>query len=380
MGSCVGGARLLTRTLTLALAAAAAAVAPSGADAQARSGGNGWIYLATYEPSLQVIRESDLTVVQKIPMASGVPATIQGLSPDQNTFYMLTIDYETVEVIDRARGASVNTFTLSERNTRVRIRSMAVHPDGRHAVLMIRRDTKLRDRWDVSDHVLVLYDMTEKRVVREIPWPDGRTLDAASFTFSPDGRHLYFFLSDVRIYDTETYAQVDRWDYRGVLGPGLGDFSFSFPVTYREEPGWHTGLFTVRDPIHDRPMMAFARANPTLRQVEYKILGPQASGPRGRVSFSITADRRRAYGLNQEIENYQIWWFDLVEGRAGRATHFPGFPRMEIESSSNGQLIYVYNAGNTIDAYDSSTYRHVRRVELDADMIRDMWVLPAAGR
>lgn len=365
-----------TRTLALTLAASALVSWAAPASAQARSGGDQWIYLATYEPSLQVLRESDLSVVQKIPMASGVPANIQGLSPDRNTFYMLTIDYETVEVIDRARGASVRTFTLSSGNTRVRIRSMAAHPNGRDMLLMIRRDTKLRDRWQVSEHELVLYDMEAGRIAREVPWPDGRPLDAASFTFSPDGRHLYFFMNDVRIYDTETYEPVDRWDYRGALGPGLGDFSFSFPNTYREEPGWHTGPFTVRDPLHNRPLMGIARVNPTLRQVEYKIIGPQESGPRGRLSFSVSADRRRAYGLNQEIDNYQIWWFDLVEGRGGRATHFPGYPRMEIESSSNGAHIYVYNAGNTIDVYDASTYQYVRRVELDADMIREMWILP----
>jgi hypothetical protein len=45
-------------------------------------------------------------------------------------------------------------------------------------------------------------------------------------------------------------------------------------------------------------------------------------------------------------------------------------------TSSNGQLLYVFNAGNTIDVYDAATYRYLRTIELDADTTTSMVVLP----
>jgi hypothetical protein len=362
---------------TLALAAVILLASPLTAGAQeVRSGGDGLVYLATYEPSLYVLDEKDLSVAGKIPMTSGVPSTIEALSPDHTRAYLLTIDYETIEVVDLPRRETVDVFTLSEPGTRARIRSIAVHPDGRHAVLLFRRYTKLRDRWDIADPELVLYDLTDHRIVRNVPWPEGEPTDNLSYSFSPDGSQLYFFMDDVRIYDTGSYTQVDRWDFSGVLGAGLDDPDISFDWTYRDEPGWHTGLFTVRDPIQDRELLGVARANPTLRIVEPAIIGPRDTGPRSRVSFSISSDGTRAYGLHQELERYQIWAFDLEANRA-RHVDFDGRPRMELEVSSNGDLLYVYNAGNTIDVFDAETLERLRTVELDADMIRPMLVLPA---
>lgn len=358
----------------LALSAALFAAPPATADAQARSGGDGIIYVATYEPSIHVIDEATMNVIDKIEMTAGIPGTLIP-SRDGTRIFAQIIDYEQVEVVDLATRESLDVFTLSERNTRARIRGMAVHPDGRHAVLMFRRSTKLRDRWEIGDMELALYDMAEHRVVQEVPWPDGEPMEGASFSYSPDGSRLYFFMDDMRIYDTATYTQVDRWDYSGALDEGLGDFSFGFPQTPREEEGWHTGLFRIEEEIQDRQLLAVARANPSTRQVEYVVVGPAETGPRSRVSFALAPDRSMGYGLHQELENYQIWAIDL-NGGAARHVEFPGRPRMELEVSSNGELLYIYNAGNTIDVFDAATLSYIRTVELDADTLGQLWVLP----
>jgi hypothetical protein len=40
-----------------------------------------------------------------------------------------------------------------------------------------------------------------------------------------------------------------------------------------------------------------------------------------------------------------------------------------IRCSSNGKLIYLYEAGNTIDLYEAATLKYLRTVTLDADMM-----------
>ena len=44
----------------------------------------------------------------------------------------------------------------------------------------------------------------------------------------------------------------------------------------------------------------------------------------------------------------------------GRA-EFEGRPRMSLKTSTNGKILYIYNAGNTIDYYDAATYKTCAR-------------------
>ncbi|MEW5919296.1 MAG: hypothetical protein AB1762_23035, partial [Gemmatimonadota bacterium] len=56
---------------------------------------------------------------------------------------------------------------------------------------------------------------------------------------------------------------------------------------------------------------------------------------------------------------------------------FRGRPRMGLDVSSNGSLLYIHTAGMTIDLYDTATARFVRSIDLGADMT-DFYVIPAA--
>ena len=91
--------------------------------------------------------------------------------------------------------------------------------------------------------------------------------------------------------------------------------------------------------------------------------------------FALAPGRKRAYGLLEEIGNYEFWTFDLEQHRVLKRTPFPGRPRMELAVSSNGKLLYVSGAGDTIDLYDAATHRFLRTVTLDAE-IAALYVLP----
>ena len=52
---------------------------------------------------------------------------------------------------------------------------------------------------------------------------------------------------------------------------------------------------------------------------------------------------------------------------------------MALRTSSNGKVLYIYQAGNTIDLYDAATYKYLRTITLDADMTTELFVVPPAA-
>ena len=50
---------------------------------------------------------------------------------------------------------------------------------------------------------------------------------------------------------------------------------------------------------------------------------------------------------------------------------------MSVKPSSNGELLYVFNAGNTIDIYTAADYSYQRTLALDADTTTTLIVVPA---
>ena len=132
-----------------------------------------------------------------------------------------------------------------------------------------------------------------------------------------------------------------------------------------------SGLFTVQDPVMNRRIMGIGRVDLVGKSVEFHPLGPSEG-----VGFAMAPDRKRAYGLLQQIGRYEFWSFDLEQKKLVSRMEFPGRPRMALRVSSNGQLLYVFQAGATIDVYDAATYRHLRTIEMNADQTTSLFILP----
>ena len=47
--------------------------------------------------------------------------------------------------------------------------------------------------------------------------------------------------------------------------------------------------------------------------------------------------------------------------------------------SSNGRVIYVYVAGETIDLYEAATYKYLRTIHMGADQTTQLFVVPPAA-
>jgi len=53
---------------------------------------------------------------------------------------------------------------------------------------------------------------------------------------------------------------------------------------------------------------------------------------------------------------------------------------MALKTSSNGKVLYIYQAGNTIDLYEAGTYKYLRTITLDADTTTELFVVPEPAK
>jgi hypothetical protein len=336
------------------------------------SGGDHLLYIGTYAEEIQIYDEATGRRAGEIKLTTGIPRTLI-LSQNRSKFYVLDASFEKVEVVDIATRRSISSFTLSDGNRHERIRrrgGLQVDPLERFLILAIGTATKLRDRWDIGEVLLQVYDLKQRKITRTIPWPGGEPRENMTMRFSPDGKFLYFFGDEVVILETVNFTRVDSWPLTRPLEQGYGRMTLGSVDDINDEPGFFTGLFTVDDPVQKRRIMGLGRVNLAGRSFEFTAIGPPAE-----LSFALAPDRKRGYALLQEIGRYEFWVFDMEQKKLVRRAEFEGRPRMSLRVSSNGTLLYIFLAGATIDVYDAATLTFVRTIEMDADQTTNLFVL-----
>lgn len=352
--------RLSAAATAIAVFAAGAAVMAAPASGQTAT----W-YIATYTNDLLVWDEASEEVVDRITMRNFIPTGVQ-VSEDRSRLYVQEASGQRLEIVDLAAGEPIQEITLSHDSVTVRIDGSAPHPSNERLLLTVKRYTKMVDRYKVEGPFILEYDLATEQVTDTIPWPDGEVRDrGVGMRYSPDGETLYFFVEDIIAVDADTYEEIDRWEISQPLEPGLGRSSFGVvPGTY-DAAGVATGLYRMRDPIQNRSMMGIAEVRLADQEVDFYTLGP--SEPVG--SFTLAPDRRKAYALYTEIGHYEFWEFDLEGRRVARKQPFAGRPRMSLHVSVDGERLFIFRAGNTIDVYDADTFELMRTVTFDEDML-----------
>jgi hypothetical protein len=360
------------RRLMLSLALAALAIFPVRTADKKVSAGNGTLIIGSYPKQYWIIDEATEKIVGTIPFQSGIPRRTS-LSFDRKRFYTIEAGMEKVEILDLALRKTLDTFTLSDGNKKVRIRSAEPDPLNRFVIMLTSTTTKLVDRYEVSAPTLVQYDLAQHKIVRTIPWPNNEPRQNANILFAPDGKIMYLFTEqDVLIYDTATFTQTDKWELSRPIEEGFGRIEFGPRDVLNDQPGFYTALFNVSDPVQHRRTMGIGRVNLAAKAVDFYTLGPSTS-----VSFTMAPDRKVGYGLFDEIGRYEFWKFDLEHHHLASRVEFKGRPRMGLKTSSNGKVLYIYVAGNTIDLYDADTYQYMRTITLDGDMTTELFVFPS---
>ncbi len=335
------------------------------------TGGNGTLYIGGRPNKIFIVDEATEKVSGEIPLKIGAPIDLT-LSEDRKRFYLVNIAFEDVEIVDIPSKQVIDTFRLSEGNKKTRIFGMEPDPLNRYVILLVKTATKLTDRFEIGPPTMYQYDLKEHKILRTIPWPDNEERDGMGMRFSPDGKLFYLFGNDILAYDTTNFKQVDKWELSRPIEEGFGRINFGFPTDLNEEPGFYTSIFNVQDAVQNRRIMGIARVNLAKKDVDFYPLGPAS----GVGNFSLAPGRKWGYGLHSEIGKYEFWSFDLEHRKLGPHAEFAGRPRMAMRTSSNGKVLYIYQAGNTIDLYEAATYKYLRTISLDADGTTGLYVLP----
>ncbi len=335
------------------------------------SAGNGTLIIGSYPKQYWIIDEATEKVVGTIAYQSGIPRRTT-MTRDRKRFYTIEAGMEKIEILDIAARKTIDTFTLSEGNKKVRIRSIEPDPLNRFVMMVIAPATKLIDRFDVGAPSLVQYDLATHKVVRTVPWPKDEERQNANILFAPDGKLMYLFSDqDVLIYETNGFTQVDKWELSRPIEEGFGRIEFGSRDVVNDEPGFYTAVFNVSDPVQHRRTMGIGRVNLAAKSVDFYTLGPSTP-----VSFALAPGRKVAYGLYEDIGRYEFWKFDLEHRKLANRVEFKGRPRMGLKTSSNGKVLYIYVAGHTIDLYDAETYQYLRTITIDGDQTTELFVLP----
>ena len=310
----------------------------------------------------------------RIVLKTGLPRSLLP-SQDRTRFYVLDSTYEKLEVVDIATRKTLNTFTLSSGNKHTRVISMQADPLNRYLVLLTRTATKLVDRWEIGPPTLQQFDLASGQVTRTIPWPRGEERENVNLRFSPDGKFLYFFGDEVVIVDTEKFEEVETWPFTPAVGRRPGPHQPRSGARFLR-PAGH-----VHRPVHDAgpgpeaPHHGHRQGGPDARaEIDFRPIGPAEQ-----VSFAQAPDRKRAYGIKSDIGRYEFWTFDLEKATVVSRQEFKGRPRMSPRVSSNGRIIYVYVAGETIDLYEAATYKYLRTIHMGADQTTELFVVPGGA-
>lgn len=356
-----------------AVCAGPPAAAQEASSAPAVSAGGGTLYLGAFPSRIFVIDEAAARVVDEIAVPHGSPRSMV-VSEDRERFYFLDPTMEHLTTVDVASREVTDSFRFSAGDRTVRIRGFRAAPDGRTAIMTLDAAVKRVDRFEIEPYRLVEVDLATREILQELPWPAGEPTPRTSFLYSPDGEYVYHFGRDVVVLETGGFTEVDRWSLREPVEPGVGSirFGFSTDLIY-EEPGFFTNLFTLRDDAQDRDLLGVARIDLPNRAVDFYTLGPA----RG-IQFALAPGRRKAYGLESGIEGYEFWTFDLEARRVGLRRPVAGRPRMALDVSTNGKVLYISSAGNTIDFYDAATFDRLDTLTLDGDMTSGLIVLPSS--
>jgi len=337
------------------------------------SAGNGKIFIGTYKGEIQIFDEATEKLEDSIVLKTGLPRSLTP-SADRTRFYVLDSTFEKLEVVDIATRKTLNTYQLSTGNKHTRVTSLSADPLNRFLVLLTRTATKLVDRWEIGPPTLNQFDLASGQITRTIPWPRNEERETANLRFSPDGKFLYVFGDEVIVLETEKFTEVETWPYAQPAEGGLGRINLGPVHDFYDAPGTFTGLFTMQDPIQKRRIMGIGKVDLTARRIDFRPIGPAEQ-----VSFAQAPDRKRAYGIKSDIGRYEFWTFDLEKATVISRQEFNGRPRVVPRVSSNGKVIYVYIAGETIDLYDAATYRYLRTIHMGADQTTELFVVPPAG-
>jgi DNA-binding beta-propeller fold protein YncE len=357
------------RTFVSAMAAAAARAADPGEDAI--------LFIGALQNQILVIDETQNKVVDRIPMRTGVPRRMR-LSYDRKKIYIWTPARDGIEVVDMASRKVTNSFLLNQGNRRESFNGFAPDPQDKLLYGSCTTAIKQIDRFQIEKPRFAIVDLAQQKIVKtvEAPMVDGRPSVGGNYRVSPDGKFLYVFSENVRIYDTADLKLLDTIELSKPLFPGMATIGFFFRDDPSESPGTVTGIFNSTDPVVRRSIFGIAKFDLNKRTFDFTPVGPSASGVGG---LQLSPDKKIGYTIayHGDIGNRraEFWVFDMTTRKVTKRAEYDG-PPQGFTLSGNGKRIYMHSSAPVIEVFDTDTLRPAGVIEIGADMTSGPLVVP----
>ncbi len=127
----------------------AGARTPAATTKPAVAGSEGTFYIGTYAGNIEIIDEATEKVIGADRAQDRHPRRLTP-SDDRTRFYVADATQEKIEIVDRVKRETLDTFTLSEDRTKVRIWDLQPDPLDKFLILLYRNYTLMNDRWEIG--------------------------------------------------------------------------------------------------------------------------------------------------------------------------------------------------------------------------------------
>ncbi len=344
----------------------------------------GLLYVGTWQKQILVIDEAQGKVIDKIQLQTGAPKDIE-ISTDRKKLFVSTWEKNGIEVVDLAARKVVNSFSLDEGNRKVRFSGFISDPQDQLLYTTIKVAVKQIDRFELEPSKLAVIDLAQKKIIRsaEFPKEENSTFRVydRGIRVSPDGKSLFLFRENVLIFNTADFKLQDKIELSKPQDPGMERVGMGANNDPSDEPGMMTSVFNATDPVVHRPIFGIARVDLAKRAFDFTPVGPATQGMMG---LHVSPDHKTGYTVALQ-ENTpgnrraEFWVFDMATRRLVNKMEFPGRTRFSFTISSNGNQLYIYGAGPTLEIFDAATLQLQKTIDVEADMTTQLIVMPRKG-
>ena len=349
----------------------------------ARGAGPGpLLYAGALPAKILLIDEALEKIVDQVPLNTGVPQALRW-SYDRKKIFAFTRRQSGIEVVDLASRKVTNHFVLNDGNRRVQLGNSTPDPEDRLLYATITVAVKHSDRFEIEKPRFAVIDLAQRKITRtaDLPMIDGRPAGEGGLRVSPDGKFLYSFADNVRIFDTTDFKLVETIELSKPLYPGMERISMNPRDDPNEPPGTVTGIFQSTDPIVHRSIFGIARFDLTRRTFEFTPVGPVATAGMGDLRVAPDGKTGYAVAFQGAVGNRrcEFWVFDMPTRKVVRKVEFDGPVNFGYTLSGNGQQIYLHGTSPYLEIYDAATLRRRKIIELNEDLTGGILVAPRSA-
>ena len=126
--------------------------------------------------------------------------------------------------------------------------------------------------------------------------------------------------------------------------------------------------------MQNRRIMGIGRVNLVAKTIDLTPIGP-AEG----VGFALAPDRKRGYGLLQQIGRYEFWAFDVAQKKLLSRTPSKAARAWRCACRRTASCSTSSRPARRSTSTTPRRTKYLRTIEMDADQTTNLFILPKAA-